>query len=370
MTPDQCGEFSQLLAALTGDELLPGPAVCVQSAMAAVACDDSPAADDAVVDAELSAELLALLGGSLPTTLAAAHSQPELPPLAVDVADRHVAALNGGPPAPDQVEEHASTSLLPTIDVNSKDVDTNNASNSDRQTNVKSASPASTDPEALANTKQVTGSVTQQPEQRPTTESSTKVLLALVNTMDVEKTVADKQVARPASGEVQADIAPAMLSIYRHADTRFTDGAQSTAHYQLHTQVGSREWHTELGNKLSLMSAGAVQSARLSMTPEELGPVEVRIDTHRQQVNVWFAADHADTRHALEQSLPRLRELFAAQGMNLSDAGVSGQAAGQQANHHTQRQAANWSGRVALQLDATLPAPARQLSLSMLDLYA
>jgi flagellar hook-length control protein FliK len=39
--------------------------------------------------------------------------------------------------------------------------------------------------------------------------------------------------------------------------------------------------------------------------------------------SVWFGANHADTRAALEQALPHLRQMFASQGLTLSDAGVS-----------------------------------------------
>jgi flagellar hook-length control protein FliK len=54
-----------------------------------------------------------------------------------------------------------------------------------------------------------------------------------------------------------------------------------------------------------------------------LGPVEVRIDVRDGATSVWFGAAHPDTRSALEQSLPRLRELFAASGLLLADAGVA-----------------------------------------------
>ena len=43
---------------------------------------------------------------------------------------------------------------------------------------------------------------------------------------------------------------------------------------------------------------------------------------HEGEATVWFGAANADTRNALEQSLPRLRELFASQGLVLADAGV------------------------------------------------
>jgi flagellar hook-length control protein FliK len=53
-----------------------------------------------------------------------------------------------------------------------------------------------------------------------------------------------------------------------------------------------------------------------------MGPVQVHITMQAGQASVWFGATHPDTRAALEQSLPRLRELFAGAGMPLTDSGV------------------------------------------------
>ena len=58
-------------------------------------------------------------------------------------------------------------------------------------------------------------------------------------------------------------------------------------------------------------SANDIQSATLRLSPEHLGPVEVRIDLHDSQINVNFIAAHAETRVALEQSVPRLRAMLA-----------------------------------------------------------
>ena len=56
--------------------------------------------------------------------------------------------------------------------------------------------------------------------------------------------------------------------------------------------------------------------------PEELGPVEVRISVRESDATVTFVAPHADARAALEQAMPRLREMLAAQGLALADSAV------------------------------------------------
>ena len=95
----------------------------------------------------------------------------------------------------------------------------------------------------------------------------------------------------------------------------------------LHTPVGSSEWADELSTRLTLMAERGHHTASLRLSPEHLGPLEIRISVTDDQASVWFGAAHADTRSAIEQALPRLRELFASQGLTLADAGVSHQSA-------------------------------------------
>jgi flagellar hook-length control protein FliK len=90
----------------------------------------------------------------------------------------------------------------------------------------------------------------------------------------------------------------------------------------IRAHVGSGTWTEELAGKLTVMVGRGMQSASLQLSPEHLGPLEIRISVQNEQASVWFGAAHAETRAALEQSLPRLRELLAGQGLNLSDAGV------------------------------------------------
>jgi flagellar hook-length control protein FliK len=98
--------------------------------------------------------------------------------------------------------------------------------------------------------------------------------------------------------------------------------ATPRAELQIESRVGTPAWRDEIGAKLTWMTEHGVHQGTLHLSPESLGPMEVRITTQNDQVSVWFGAAHADTRAALENALPRLREMFAAQGMSLADSGV------------------------------------------------
>jgi flagellar hook-length control protein FliK len=99
---------------------------------------------------------------------------------------------------------------------------------------------------------------------------------------------------------------------------------------ELKSPMGTQQWADELGTKLTWMAHQGRESASLTLSPEHLGPIEVKISMQDGQASVWFGAQHADTRSAIEQALPRLRELFSAQGMSLADSGVFREAPRQQ----------------------------------------
>ena len=99
--------------------------------------------------------------------------------------------------------------------------------------------------------------------------------------------------------------------------------ADATADVVVQSPVGTPEWKEEVGTQITWMAVNGREAASLRLSPEHLGPVEVRISVDDGKASVYFGAANADTRSALEQSLPRLRELFATQGLVLADAGVS-----------------------------------------------
>lgn len=94
--------------------------------------------------------------------------------------------------------------------------------------------------------------------------------------------------------------------------------------------VQSEAWGKVLSSRVVWMAREGVQQAQLRLNPANLGPVEVKLHMNNDQVNVSFVAQHAATRDALEQALPRLRESLQENGMNLADADVSDQTSEQE----------------------------------------
>ncbi len=118
--------------------------------------------------------------------------------------------------------------------------------------------------------------------------------------------------------------ASAVAGLDRGADARSTTSAAPTER-TVSVPVHDRHWSQAIAAQVLVLADHRIESATLRLTPEHLGPVDVHIDIQDSQVNVNFGAAHADTRSALEQALPRLREVLAGAGLTLGDASVQQQ---------------------------------------------
>lgn len=124
-------------------------------------------------------------------------------------------------------------------------------------------------------------------------------------------------------------VAPAAtVSVAPLAQPAVTHAAQPS--FVLEPPVADPGWGDELGQRLVWMTENGVGRAQLRMNPPELGPIEVRMAVANDDARVSFHVQHGATREALEAALPRLREMFASQGLNLADANVSEQSQGDQ----------------------------------------
>jgi flagellar hook-length control protein FliK len=85
----------------------------------------------------------------------------------------------------------------------------------------------------------------------------------------------------------------------------------------LDVPVKDAAWGDQLGQRIQLMASHKLQSAEIRLTPAELGPLRVQVSVDDGVTNVTFHAQHAVTREAIEQALPRLRELLAESGLTL-----------------------------------------------------
>ncbi|GAA4342333.1 hypothetical protein GCM10023144_44260 [Pigmentiphaga soli] len=91
-----------------------------------------------------------------------------------------------------------------------------------------------------------------------------------------------------------------------------------------------------LDDALRWMAGNGVQHAQIRVEPDALGPITVHLRIEGDVANVAFTSAHETTRHALEASLPGLRDALAAGGLSLGQASVG-------AERHPQGSAADSS---------------------------
>ena len=86
---------------------------------------------------------------------------------------------------------------------------------------------------------------------------------------------------------------------------------------------GRSAWPQAMGKQVLSMINQNIGSAEIRLNPAHLGPIEILIDMTEDQVNVSLTSRHAVVREAMEQALPRLREMLDENGFNLADADIS-----------------------------------------------
>lgn len=121
------------------------------------------------------------------------------------------------------------------------------------------------------------------------------------------------------------------------------------------------------GRGVLWMTEKTLGHAQLRVSPEHLGPIDVRLQLDGTRVQAEFSSAQPEVRQALEASLPRLREMLGQHGLELAQADV-----GQRQQDPRPRPAI---GREAGGPDSATetPAigqPARRMARGLLDEYA
>ena len=147
-----------------------------------------------------------------------------------------------------------------------------------------------------------------------------------------------------------------------------------TTESTLTSPMGSEAWQADLGNQLVAMIENGDQTAVINLSPAELGPVQIDVAVHEGEVSVAFAAQVADTRAAIEASLPKLKEMLAGEGLSLTNSNINNMLSGFSQQRSPSRggedrlsQRGRFAEPEATVLVQTAPTRIRR---SLVDLYA
>jgi flagellar hook-length control protein FliK len=139
--------------------------------------------------------------------------------------------------------------------------------------------------------------------------------------------------------ETAAAREPVAVAALAQAQPAVMEAAQAAAAAadELSARVGTDAWENQVGQKVVYMVGSEEQTASLTLNPPDLGPLQVVLSVTNDQASVTFSANQEEVRQALEDALPRLREMMSESGIALGNATVN---AGMPDGRQAQEQAA------------------------------
>lgn len=145
---------------------------------------------------------------------------------------------------------------------------------------------------------------------------------ALATLREAATTAASKDTAPVTGSAFQAQLSSAEMA----------QNAVTPTSNAIPARVGTTAWDTQVSQKVVWMVGGEDQTASLTLNPPDLGPVQVVLNVNNDQATVAFHSATPEVREALENAMPRLRDMLSDAGVTLGEASVS-------ANMPDQRQA-------------------------------
>lgn len=138
----------------------------------------------------------------------------------------------------------------------------------------------------------------------------------------VEMAIISTSLTQPGASAAQAITAPAMAAVMPDISANHKPaGVMQT----ITAPLGSNGWANEFSQKITWMGTQQNQVAELRLNPPNLGPLDVVLKISDNQASVLFTSPHGAVREAVENALPKLRELLADNGITLGNATVSDQ---------------------------------------------
>jgi len=129
--------------------------------------------------------------------------------------------------------------------------------------------------------------------------------------------------AQPAPNTAQAMASPVISAATPGMLTNHMPSADAPP--IITTPLGNNGWADEFSQKIRWISTQQNQVAELHLNPPNLGPLDVVLKISDNQATALFASPHGAVRDAVENALPKLREILADNGIMLGNTTISDQ---------------------------------------------
>lgn len=145
-----------------------------------------------------------------------------------------------------------------------------------------------------------------------------------VDVMDTLKGV-DLLPAKTAIGSASSAAQPTVVvpPSLAEASNISAAGLKSVVSAPLSTPVSDPAWNGEFASRIGVMMKNGLPEASLQLSPAELGRLDIKISTEGDQAKVLFTVQNMAAREAIEQAMPRLREMLEQGGLQLAHSEVA-----------------------------------------------
>jgi len=125
-----------------------------------------------------------------------------------------------------------------------------------------------------------------------------------------------------------------------------------------------------VGSHIQWLAEHKIGHAHLQLSPQDMGPLEVRLKLDGDQLAAHFTSAEPDVRQAMEHALPRLRDLLGEHGLNLAQADIGQQSSRQHAAKPPQTEMSSSTGYADDAPASDAPARHVQSGINLVDAYA
>lgn len=147
---------------------------------------------------------------------------------------------------------------------------------------------------------------------------------------------AQKGVAKAESSEPNSGLASQLSGLVSQQGTQQsairTEMQQAVQNSPL--QLSREAAGERLSEQVQMMMSKNLKNIDIRLDPPELGRMQIRMSMNGDGAAVQFTVANQQARDLVDQAMPRLREMLAQQGVQLTDSSVHQQSAGQQHNQY------------------------------------
>ena len=185
----------------------------------------------------------------------------------------------------------------------------------------------------------------------PATLATPATTLEILNSGHSSKSMtllADAQLTPELSNQASAPQPDATALVALQVPVSNATNMHSPISLSIDRPVAHKAWADDFSQKIVWVATQHGQSAELHLNPPQLGPLDVLIKVNGDQATALFTSSHAIVRDAIEQALPKLREMLADNGIMLSNATVSDQSHREQQTKQPDQQhkTENWQTKM------------------------